>query len=225
MRYEIEARLMIPGITFEEVSRATDLHKNVIAWFAMLFFDVADKHKNSTYMVHCVLGNRFHQGLNTKRDFPILWKMFAWMGGAAVLDSVMFMTKVNPPENVDGVDGFLTTFGKRALRRKAALATQCVDLEANSLSKFQILELNHKLHELEKEVAAPVNDVCENLNMVAGQLNFLFDGSQKGIIATRANDLIVGKVDNDDFADFSYPKVSSSKSLPETIDADEIEPQ
>lgn len=148
MRYAIEARLLA-GQKFNEISNLIGVPVQTIELYERMFFNVCDRLQNSDYIMTCVIGPSVHAGLSD-RDYDLLWKLFGYLYGPAVLD--VFITTTSQkyrPETINEVDTALAEDTRASLQRKVAVVARTYVL--NPFSQSELLNTYARFLELEKE--------------------------------------------------------------------------
>jgi len=147
-RYELEARLLA-GETRESVAAKLGVRVKVVEWYELLFFNVSDRIKNTSYVLNQVMGPAVHRGL-TDRQYDVLWKLLGYFCGPVALDA--FVTSfVNPdrPDTPEKVEDFCRDWTRSTLSMKAAIAART--MAVNSYTQGQILELFARHREIEAD--------------------------------------------------------------------------
>jgi hypothetical protein len=147
LRYAVEARLLAKQ-TPEQIGTMAGVDPTVIALYERVFFNVNEKLINPDYVMTCVLGPSVHAGLSD-RDYDLLWKLFGYLYGPAVLDSFIHSTTTRyQPETGDEVDVCLADDARHALRRKVAVVARTFVI--NPFSQSELLNIYARFLEIEK---------------------------------------------------------------------------
>lgn len=148
IRSEIEARILA-NETSEKIADRCGCSIETIDLYEKLFFNVREKLKNTTYILHQVMGPAIHKGMY-ERDHDLLWKLYGYFCGSAVLDALT-TTFTNPvkPETPEQVDALFVDDTRAVMRRKAAIAARTVSV--NDQTQLRILEIYAQFLEIEKE--------------------------------------------------------------------------
>lgn len=148
MRYAVEARILA-GQTSQEIAALLGVTPDAVEYYERVFFNVRDKLKNSDYVMTCVLGPSVHSGLSD-RDYDLLWKLFGYIYGPAVLDSFISTTSRRfRPETLGEVDATLADDARSALQRKVAIVARTFTI--NPFSQSELLNIYTRFLEVEKE--------------------------------------------------------------------------
>lgn len=149
MRSELEARLLA-NESQERIAERIGCNTETIKLYERLFFNISEKLKNTTYVLHQVMGPAIHKGMHEK-DHDLLWKLYGYFCGTAVLDALT-STFTNPsrPETPEQVDALFVDDTRAVMRRKAAIAARTVAV--NEYTQISILEIYTKFLEIEKDV-------------------------------------------------------------------------
>jgi bacterioferritin (cytochrome b1) len=139
VRWALEAWLLTgaPPALIVQRNRVTP---ETLTWYEKLFFSVTDSLACPDYILNVVIGSAVHRGVND-RDYDLLWKLFGFLGGVDVLDS-MITQKANP--RAEAWFGDHTRF---TIRRKAAIAAHTMPV---AFHHQVILETYTKVAELER---------------------------------------------------------------------------
>lgn len=146
-KYEIEARLLA-NESFISIADRLSTSEEVIRWYELAFFNVLDRLKSSSYILHQVMGPAVYRGV-ADRNFDVLWKLYGYFYGPAVLDALI--TTCSDPhliEQASDVDNFFIEDTRSSMRRKSALAARTLPI--NSYTQISIVELHAKMLEIEQ---------------------------------------------------------------------------
>jgi len=148
IKAEIEARILAIE-DFDKIADRCGCSVDTIKYFEKMFFNVNDKLKNTSYILHQVMGPAIHRGMS-QRDYDLLWKLYGYFCGSAVVDAVT-TTFTNPtrPETPEQVDAMFIDDTKTVMRRKAAIAARTIAV--NEYTQAKILELYAQFLEVEKD--------------------------------------------------------------------------
>jgi hypothetical protein len=86
-KWEIEARLLA-GADNRSIAATLGVHEEVIETYELLYFNVRDKLKHRSYILHTVIGPSVALGIRN-REPNVLWKLFGYMGGPSILNEVI----------------------------------------------------------------------------------------------------------------------------------------
>jgi len=147
-RWTIEARILADQ-PVNLIARKQHTTPEVIWWYEKLFFDVRDKLQSRDYIINRVLGPAVHRGIN-ERDFDLLLKLYALLGGPLVVDALVSMSMLTgaKPQNEQELEAYFKRDTADCVRRKASLAARCVPI--NSHTQMTLLDTHHKLLALEQ---------------------------------------------------------------------------
>lgn len=122
-RHALEARLLA-GEAPDAIAAKSGLPLRTVQCYARLFFDVADRLASPDYVLTTVLGPRLQEGT---WDYELVWKFFAYLGGAHTLDALMYGRPqgAKPTSFAQGLE-FLTDHARLALQRQMGLAASAV---------------------------------------------------------------------------------------------------
>ncbi len=145
VRYEIEARLLASE-TSERISHRFGVDAAIVTWYEKLFFNVLDRLDDRGYIAQRVMGESLHAGL-TERDHDLLWKLYGYIGGEAVLDAVIYKGfSQSRPETPDEVEAFFADQLQSNSALKAMLAMRTMPI--NSYTQQAILEIQQRFIEI-----------------------------------------------------------------------------
>lgn len=151
MRSEVEARILADE-SFEDIAERCGCEVETINLFEKLFFNVTDKLKNTTYILHQVMGPAIHRGMYEK-DHDLLWKLYGYFCGGNVVDALTStFTSKSKPETPEQIDALFVDDTRATMRRKAALAARSVGI--NEYTQLRILEIYAQFMEIEKDSAS-----------------------------------------------------------------------
>lgn len=146
-RYSIEAYILARMDAWT-LARECRVATNVIRAFEALFFNVADSLGHTLYIVNCVFGPSVHMGLTT-REYDVLWKLYAYFLGPAVLTALInkFATVGWCPAQ-GNVDATFKQDAAETLAVKSAIAAKT--LQVTDRNQIRILEVFTKFVEIER---------------------------------------------------------------------------
>jgi hypothetical protein len=147
---ELEARLLT-GVGVDGTAQRMRLQPEVVTWYERLFFNVLDRLDDSSWMVHQVFGPKVYEGFS-ERDHDLIWKVFAYAGGAPMLDSLVGGGLVNPvrPDGPDQVRGFYANQTRAIVDRRSVLSALALR-PTDASQRIKLLELQANLVEIEKK--------------------------------------------------------------------------
>jgi len=148
-RWNVEARLLA-GQSLDVIAKRQKCKLEVIFWFEKLFFNVSDKLEHRDYIVNRVLGPAVHRGIS-ERDFDLLLKLFALVGGPLVVDVIMENnSRIGKyMQEYHHADAYFSELAASVHRRKAATAAYCIPV--NLQTQMALMDGHTKLLELEKD--------------------------------------------------------------------------
>lgn len=148
-RYVIEARILA-NQDQRVIAKRQNTTPEVIFWFEKLFFDVRDKLDCRDYVINRVLGPSAHRGIS-ERDFDILLKLYALIGGPLVVDALIEMDQGdnNKPGDKREVSAFFCKDSADTTKRKAAIAARTLPI--NTHTQLLIIEAHHRLLDIERQ--------------------------------------------------------------------------
>lgn len=216
MRYEIEARILAKE-PLEQIAQKSRVPIAALRWYEKLFFNVIDRLDNDMYIMHQVIGDAIQRGM-TDRDYAILWKLYAYRRGSAMLDFLISTfadwSKPSPAQ----LDAALMDDFRLNTRRKAMLASRSMGVNQHTADR--IVELHTKIIEIEKVASGGNPDsMGANIQIVMG--NIATAVGTKSVIDTedmvklyahtadfRASEtfLLDGKQLNDNILDCKFPE-------------------
>jgi len=162
---EIEARLLA-GEDDQSIADKAGCSVATVNAFEHMFFSVKDKLKNTTYILHQVLGPAIHRGLY-ERDHDLLWKLYGYFCGSRVIDALT-TTFTNPvrPNTPEEVDAMFVDDTRETMRRKAALAARTVGV--NEHTQLAILQTYAQFLEIEQESVGTAGEstIIENIKVM-----------------------------------------------------------
>ncbi len=148
VRSEIEARLLA-NESNETLADRCGCTAGTVECFEKLFFNVREKLKNTTYILHQALGPAIYKGLH-EREHDLLWKLYGYFCGSYVIDALTTtFTKSDKPDSKEQVDALFIDDTKQVMRRKAAIAARTVGV--NEFTQLRLLEIYAQFLEIEKD--------------------------------------------------------------------------
>jgi hypothetical protein len=107
-RYMLEAWLLA-HIPIEQVAVRSSLPLGVVRQYELIYFNVLDRMDQADWIMSRVLKPAIFEGLN-HRDYDVLWKLIAYVGGEFVLEAFLRMaTNPSRPTGPDGINPFCKT--------------------------------------------------------------------------------------------------------------------
>jgi len=148
-RWELEARLLAAE-PHEDIARKTGLLPQAVEMYSLIFFDVGQRLENTSYITQVVIGNSAKRGIS-EREPDVLWKMFGYWGGAAMLDFLVYRSSQPvKPDSPAGIAAFLADDIRGILQLKTAIAIH--GMQVNWQTQTEIVNLYLRMIELEKQV-------------------------------------------------------------------------
>lgn len=194
LRYVIEARILA-GQEPKEIADVAGVKTEVIRYYSNIFFDVKDKLNHSDYIMTCVIGPSVYAGL-TDRDYDLLWKLFGYIYGPAVLDSFIITTSRRfRPANSGEVDAALADDARSALQRKATVVARTFTV--NPFSQTELLNIYARFIEVEKDQnSGKAHDVImQNIQIMMDKLPWKSGGIEGNEIPDALRDHYQGAVE------------------------------
>jgi hypothetical protein len=169
MRFAIEARLLSQQPS-HEIAELLGLDVPTVETYEKVFFNVLEKIRHTDYIMTCVIGPSVHAGLSD-RDYDLLWKLYGYLYGPAVLDAFISTTSRKfRPESINEVDAALADDARSALQRK--VATVARTFVVNPFSQSELLNIYARFLEVEKETnSGKAQDVIlQNISVMLDKL-------------------------------------------------------
>lgn len=148
-RWELEARLLTLD-TYDEIAARLRLRDpGIVAWYEKAFFSVRDRLDSHGWVSHVIIGELLQTGL-TERKPDILWKLYGYAGGGAVLDLVIDHVHRNKTssKDVQSATAFFKDDMKQTMAVKASIAAKTLKLD--NTSGPIVLEVAAKFEEIEQ---------------------------------------------------------------------------
>jgi hypothetical protein len=193
-KWEMQARLLA-GESYERIAERVKVHPETIAWYAALFFDVADRLANKGWVAHVVLGESLQCGLH-EREYDMLWKIYGYIGGPVVLDAMVDRTFCAArPDKPDQLPAYADEEIEHDVAIKGMIAART--LSVNSYTQPLILEIHQKYKELKQKAegsaGGPGNMAVANIQVMLESVTFSVGTSTK-ILSSKDPSKAVGKV-------------------------------
>jgi hypothetical protein len=165
-RSEVEARLLA-GAGDDAVAGRCGLSAAAVAWFHDLFFDVRPYLKARDYIVNVVIGPKAHADLS-EDDAETLLRLFAYLGGTHVLDSLIdyFRAPEPIPDDVSLVPPDRRARAALHLLIRAALAAGLAPSGDPRVGRFALLA--EQLGALRHGATEPAEPAVIDLQGAAG---------------------------------------------------------
>lgn len=174
-KWELEARLLA-NESPDRIAERMVLPATTVRAYEALFFNVQDRLRHLSWIVHAVFGRSIHAGLN-ERQYDLLWKMYGYFGGAHLVDFMVdTFGDAGKAAGPDKVRAWLENDQRESLARKAAIAARTIPV--NSYTQPAILEIAQKYYEIEKAAgtAAGQSAVLGLLNDVMASMAWSVGG-------------------------------------------------
>lgn len=146
-KYAIEAYLLARE-TNAQVGFRCNADPSIVRAYEAVFFNIRHKLRHPAYVINVVLGSAVHRGI-TDRQYDLMWKLYAYMGGPYVLD--MMIQKLPAPAwapDSNAVPSFWQDVAVASMRMKAAQSSVAVPV--NNQNHLAILDLYNKYVEIER---------------------------------------------------------------------------
>lgn len=173
-KWELEARLLANDGP-DRIAERMLIPANTVRAYEALFFNVSDRLRHRSWIVHSVFGRSVHAGLN-ERQYDLLWKMYGFFGGTHLIDFMVdTFGETGKAAGPDKVRAWLEDDQRASLARKGAIAARTIPV--NSYTQPAILELTQKYYEIEKAagnagsqsvVMGLINDVMTSMAWSVG---------------------------------------------------------
>ena len=165
LRAALEARLLC-GTSHTHLAGRMQLHPDVVDWYELLFFQVDDRLLNVDWITSHAIGRNLHDSLN-RRDFELVWKLFAYGGGEHVLDAVI-SNWVQPQKAASPaqVEKFLLNQGRGNVLRSACLQSLSIPC-TDAYQQIGLLTLQREYHQLEAQARSGLGDDALRSNLEA----------------------------------------------------------
>lgn len=150
-KMELEARLLT-RTAFRNVSEQLGTSITQLKTYESWFFNVKDKLRNKSYIVHQVIGKILSTHLKPN-DTAALWKLYAFFGGPFMLDRIVYTN--NPgraPAKESEVDGYLKDEKRSFWELKSSISSRTMPL--SYMDHNNIMTLYLEMMKLEKDTRA-----------------------------------------------------------------------
>lgn len=147
LRWEIEARTLARE-TPEAIGEKTGVAVDILTAFLHVFFDVADRLGQPSYVLHQLIGPRLQTGLSVK-DYQLLWKLYGYLCGPVMLDGLidtMFVQR--RPQSRDELDAAAKDLAAADHLRQSMLAAKT--LANNAYTQSDILDRHVQIQAQER---------------------------------------------------------------------------
>jgi hypothetical protein len=146
-RGEIEARILA-GQPFAEIAVRHCVMPEAIAAYEKVFFNVADRLHNRSYIIHQVIGPVAQTGL-TPREPVVLWKLYGYYCGPLAIDMMveLFPDPIRPSRRTD-LKSFCGAMLTQTLARKALISAQTIRANG-SHEQLELIEKFLRMMEVE----------------------------------------------------------------------------
>jgi hypothetical protein len=225
-RWTIEARVLA-GETDEEIAEKAGISPGIVNAYVNTFFDVRAKLPHKDYILSVVLADAVTRGLQ-ERQYDLLWKMMAFVGGPYALDTVISrFIDLPKPENAAAVSGFFQDFAINSMKYKAAVAAMTV--QVNSHTQLPLIDSFVKYVEIERttdNATRAHSTIVQNISEMMAALPFRVGTKQdaaavkivpfdNGASELRNDELMIinagGQLSNqDEIRNLNFPSESSN---------------
>lgn len=170
-RWVLEARVLADEDR-QSIAHKMGTSPEVVFWYEQLFFDVRAYLDQRDWLVNRVLGPSVHRGV-TAREFDVLLKIYALVGGPVVVDALAGLTSglVKKPTGPEELDVFWAADSRDVLRQKAALAARTLPVTRGT--QTLIVEAHHRLLDIERQAGEGRADDSVYLKNIAAALKLL----------------------------------------------------
>lgn len=160
VRHALEARILADE-SARSIAAKAGFSAKVMQTYEDLFFDVRGRLSHVDFILNQVIGRDF-RGPRGDTPYFVFWKVFGYLGGRAILDSLMGAAPIaRRPANPDEVDAFFNWETQRSLGRKMAQAVQRLD--PGSREQFQSIAM--AMHQVREERKDKEGDKLDNFEI------------------------------------------------------------
>lgn len=138
MRWELEARILAQG-DIGSISEMSNLSPKCIKWYESLFFNVIDRIKNNSWIMHFAIGKSAFFGAS-ERDLDVMWKLYGYLYGSEKLEWLIY-NKADPEVNKWAYNEITSNLLRKNLHSSKIVAP-------NSWNQLQLLQMHQKEQEL-----------------------------------------------------------------------------
>lgn len=157
---------LIAGESANNIAKRLGADSKVIGWYERAFYDVRDRLEHQDYVIHILLGNKHHHGLN-ERDFDLFWKFIAYIGGPVVLEAVQRKSfQTIRPRRVEDLGQFVKDATKSMIELKALLTARVLTL--SPLTMMPLLEIWRDI--VKQDAASGAGDGSSSILKIVGEV-------------------------------------------------------
>lgn len=171
-KWLIEARLLARESDYEIASRI-GCSPEIVKCYHDTFFDVREKLDFRDYVTSMVFGEAAFRGLS-ERQHDLLWKMFGYLGGPFVIDSVSSrLINASWCNSAEAATSFWQETALNAMKHKAAVATLVVPI--NSETHLDLIGAFVKYVEIERTTDSQGqarDQIVDNIQQTLTMLSF-----------------------------------------------------
>jgi hypothetical protein len=150
LAHEVEARLL-SGDTWAHTAARAGVDVPTIQAYEALFFNVADRLDQESYIYHQVMGRSLQEGVR-ERQYDLLWKMYGYRGGPIVLDMLVATTPTMPRcDTLDELKVWMEQQTQLQSTQKAMIAARTLDA-SNGFNQVEVIRTYAQLREMEANV-------------------------------------------------------------------------
>lgn len=211
---------VISGESSVNIARKYGASPNVIGWYERVFYDVRDRLDHHDYVVHVLLGDKHHNGMN-ERDFGLFWKFMAFTGGPITLDAIMTKShSLIKPTKAEDLPQFIKDATKNSVNLKALIAARTITL--SPLTTIPLIELWHNLAKADSASGADtgvssvlkiVGEVLTGLPHAAGRTAIDYSESTMPKIGGKSVNLLAADLRADELS-----SLASTGKIPEGLE-------
>jgi hypothetical protein len=180
-KWLIEARLLARESDYEIASRI-GMSPEIIKCYHDTFFDVREKLDYRDYVIAMVFGEAAFRGLS-ERQHDLLWKMFGYLGGPFVIDSVSSrLINASWCNSSEAAGSFWQDIALNVMKHKAAVATLVVPI--NSETHLDLISAFVKYVEIERTTDSQGqarDQIVDNIQQTLTLLSFSVVSQEKPI--------------------------------------------
>ena len=167
MRDELQARILAND-QYDRICRRIPVSQNTVETYESMFFDVRRRLRQTSFILHHIIGPHVHKGGLMAKDYRAIWMIFGFYTGPYVLDMLVdTFNSTLRPDSPDALPAFVRETITNDLMRQALVVGKTFNV--NAFSQSDIMEFFAKITQMEKtgEAASSGRDsMLKNIDMM-----------------------------------------------------------
>lgn len=172
LRPVIEA-FLVAGTKADAIASRIGVSPEAVAWFALAFYDIADRRDNTYYVLTKLIGVLDNEG-QMALDMPSVWKLVGFACGPAALDELLNQgNALKDAYQTRGVTGWLTQKTQTMLQTKLLQTISNLNPKYEDDRKLLLKLLGQIQRETKQSDDSPIGQVEQHVKAMLEQFTWV----------------------------------------------------